>query len=374
VTAAAALAAALALVAAFPAASRAAQVERARYMMGTLFTARAAAEDAAAAAAALERALGEVDRLEQVMSSWRASSELSKVNRDAAFGWTSLSGDLYTVFRAALAAAEETRGAFDPTVEPLVAAWDLRGQGRVPDQRELATARAVVGWHRVSLDTLARSVRYERPGVAVDLGGIAKGYALDRAAAVLGALGVRDAQLNFGGEILALGAPRPEAAGPEAPAGGGEAARSAWAVELASPVDRGKPAVVIRVRDASVSTSGQGERGIEVKGRRYGHVLNPRTEQPVETRATVAVVCPSATRADALSTALLVMGRNEARRFALARPEIGVLWLEPGPGGRTRAWAWNLRDVSTAPGARVEWIEKTTTTEADSALRKEPPR
>ncbi len=322
----------------------AAQVERVRYAMGTLLTARAAGADSTAVAAALERALNEVDRLEQVMSSWRPGSELAQLNRAAAATAPAsavLSADLYAALRAALATAVETQGAFDPTVGPLLAAWDIQGRGRVPGKFELAAARARVGWQRLTLDSASRTVRFQAPGMALDLGGIGKGFALDRAAQLLRAAGVENCHLNFGGEVSSSGA------SDELP----------HTVEIADPGRRMQAVVVLPVYNQAVSTSGSSERGFRAGGRRYSHVLDPRTGRPVESPASVTVVCAGATRADALSTGLLVMGREGAREFSWAHADVGVLWLEPGPRG-VRVWSWNVNAVASVPGARLEWVER----------------
>jgi thiamine biosynthesis lipoprotein len=169
--------------------------------------------------------------------------------------------------------------------------------------------------------------------MGVDLGGIAKGLALDRAGVVLRATGVPRALLNLGGEILALGRD--------------------WDVSLAHPAARLEPAVRIKVSDSAVSTSGQSEHGFVVAGKRYGHILDPRTGEPVASNASVTVVAASATRADAISTALFVMGRERAAEFAAAHTEIGVVWLEPAGQG-VRVWKWNLESVAAARGAHLE--------------------
>src|SRR5262249_13854244 len=137
-------------------------------------------------------------------SNWREESELSRLNASAFERRVPCSADLYPVLEASLAFARETEGAFDPTVEPLTRVWDMRGEGRVPAPEERAEARAKVGWRRVQLEPGTHTARFSAPGVGLDLGGIAKGYALDRAAAVLRERGVRRALLNFGGEVLAL--------------------------------------------------------------------------------------------------------------------------------------------------------------------------
>jgi thiamine biosynthesis lipoprotein len=314
----------------------AARIERTRYLMGTLCTASAEAADSATAEAALAAAFDEIARLERVMSSWRDDSELARFNRAAGTGPVACSADLAAVLDSALALARATGGAFDPTVEPLVAAWDLRGDGRVPAPAALASARDRVGWSGLAVDGGALTARLARAGMGVDLGGIGKGFALDRAALVLAGRGVRRATLNFGGELLVLG--------PET-------------VSVAHPTRRLTPLVEIAVADAAVSTSGQSERGVTVRGVRHGHILDPRTGRPVPTAASITVVCPGATRADALSTALLVMGREGAGVFAAAHPEVGVLWLDPVPGG-VRAWRWNLSDVRAVPGASVRWMDR----------------
>ena len=300
--------------------------ERARWLMGTLFTFRASG-DSAAVGRALDAALDSVASLEACLSNWRATSELARLN---AAGSGELSPALAAVLDSALALARSTSGAFDPTVEPLSLAWDLRGQGRVPSAHELEAARARVGWERVRLGgTAGVQPRADLGRTALDLGGIGKGFALDRAADVLRARGITRAALDAGGQWLVFGAER----------------CSLW---VAHPADRDRPAVHVAMRDGSLSTSAQSERFVRAGGRRIGHVLDPRTGQPLATRASVSVWAPSGSRADAFSTALLVMGHDGARAFAAAHPDIGVLWLEP-QGRRVVAHAWNLEVLGLAP-------------------------
>ncbi len=311
-------------------------VERARYLMGTLCTAVVAHEDSGRASVALAEALDEIDRLEGVMSLWRDDSELARLNRSAASGPVACSADLAAVLDSALIMARLTHGAFDPTIAPLMDAWDMRGKGRVPGAAALASARERVGWPGLVRDVDSRTIRFARSGMAVDLGGIGKGYALDRAAATLVRLGVRRALINLGGEVMTVGA--------------------GHNVTVAHPASRMVPVVELGVGTACVSTSGQSERGFTAGGVRHGHVLDPRTGRPAPTTASVTVVCGSATRADALATALLVMGRERAARFLVGHDDIGALWLEP-VGSSVRAWCWNLPEVRAVPGAAVEWME-----------------
>ena len=322
---------------AHPPSSAMVSVERARWLMGTLCTAAVEHRDRAAALGALAGALDEIDRLENVMSSWREDSELARLNRSAAAGPVACSTDLAAVLDSAIVLARLTGGAFDPTVAPLVDAWDLRGTGRVPDAAEIAAALARVGWSQLDLDRQAGTVRFARPGMSLDLGGIGKGFALDHAAATLATHGVRRALVNLGGEVMAVG--------------------ERHTITVAHPAARLAPVVELEVGDACVSTSAQSERGFTVAGVRHGHVLDPRTGRPATTAASVTVVCRSATRADALATALLVMGRQRAAGFVRGHPDVAALWLEPAGSG-VRAWHWNLSTVRAAPGAEVQWMDR----------------
>ncbi len=292
--------------------------------MGTLFTFSA---PEAEAASALEAALDRVAELEACISNWQPTSELSRLNE--AGSAEHVSEPLRAILDSALTLAELTGGTFDPTVESLTRAWDLRGAGHVPGERELADALARVDRRRVRVD----GQRVRLGGAQLDLGGIGKGFALDWAAHVLSERGIRAAMLDAGGQRLDLGA----------------AERDAW---VAHPAHREKPIVRLVLGGGSLSTSSQSERFVRTAGRRLGHVLDPRTGRPLATSASATVWAPSGTRADALSTALLVMGRDGAAAFALAHPEVGVLWLEPS-GRHVRAEAWNLRVFESAPAVRL---------------------
>jgi thiamine biosynthesis lipoprotein len=314
-----------------PSPAAASGMTRARWLMGTLWTASAPATadragspgDTARTGEALEAALDTVAALERRLTNWSEASELSRLN---AAGGGTVSEPLFAVLDSALALAALTGGAFDPTVESLALAWDLRGSGRIPSAAALAAARSAVGWRRVTLDR-ARS-HVELHGARLDLGGIGKGFALDRAAGVIAARGIEDATLDAGGQRLRM-SPAPS---------------SVW---VAHPERRDDPAVCLVLGAGSLSTSAQAERSLAVGGTRVGHILDPRTGRPVRARASVSVFAGSGTRADALSTALLVMGHDAARGFAARHSELGVLWLEPG-GSRVVAEAWNLPIAAAA--------------------------
>jgi thiamine biosynthesis lipoprotein len=211
---------------------------------------------------------------------------------------------------------QETGGAFDITIGPLVRCWGfMGGQGRLPEPKELEEARALVGMRHVILDEKDFSVRFDRAGLILDLGAIGKGHAIDCAARLLRECGVSSALLHGGtSTTYALGAP------PDA---------ETWQVAVAAAPDvpgRTPPLqTVLRLRDEALSVSAVWGRSFEAGGRTYGHVLDPRTGEPVCQAALAAVVLPSATETDALSTALLVEGPAGAAKIKRLRPGIRIL-------------------------------------------------
>ncbi len=298
-------------------ASAPATVARARYLMGTRLSITLPAP---APESAFEAAFAEVARLEAALSNWREASEVSRLNAAAAEGPVRCSPDLFGAVRAALHWAEETGGAFDPTVEPLVRAYGLRGaDGRLPDGAGSVPAASdgapgrggPIGWRHVRIVPDARTIAFDARGVGIDLGGIGKGFALDAAARALRHRGIRVALLDFGGQVLAIGSP---------PGGGG------WRVGIASPEDRERPIAWIAVRDRSVATSSNSERAVAGPSGPVGHILDPQRGVPAGYAGSITIVARDATTADALSTGLFVMGPERGSRWAAAR-ELAVLFV-----------------------------------------------
>lgn len=287
---------------------------RARWLMGTVLEVRLPAS--AGSGALVERAFEAVAELERAVSTWRADSELSLLHL-AAPGPRPVSEPLASALDAAVRAREETGGAYDPAVGALVTAYGLRSEGRRPSGEERARAASLTGPEAFAWDSASRSLTL-RPGTRLDLDGIAKGLALDRAAAVLRGAGVTNALLNFGGQLLAIGPPATE---------------PPFVVEVA-PAEGGA-GFTVDLRDASVSTSSNSERGRLVDGRPFGHLLDPRTGEFARFRGSVTVVAPTGAEADALSTALFVEGPEawERDRAARARRGVSAAWFVPGPDG-----------------------------------------
>ena len=282
-------------------------VERSAYLMGTLLRLEVRGLERGCAVAATEAALEEVARLESVLSSWRPDSEVGRLNRAAPGTPVQLTPELAGLLTEATSWHELTGGAFDPAVGALIDAWDLRGAGRVPAAAALAAARESSGLARLTRSSNAAV----RPDGAwwLDTGAFGKGAALRAAAAVLRAHGVETAVLDFGGQLLVLGGPH-------------EAA-------VAHPRSRSEAMPQrLRLADASISTTSSSERYVAVDGARYGHVLDPRSGRPVAAWGSVSVVAADALAADALSTALFVLGPAAALDWAARHPEVGVLVQE----------------------------------------------
>lgn len=313
---------------------RAFLVSRARYLMGTICTAVAESPDSARAAHTIAFAFDEIDRLEQVMSSWKKDSEVTRLNTSGSL-WFPCSPWLWAAIDSSFRYAQFTKGAFDPTIEPYNRAWDMRGKGRVAKPADLAQASILVGYQKVNLDRGEHRVMFPFTDMGMDFGGIGKGLALDRVARLMKRDSLRRVVIDFGGQVLVLG--------------------DHWLVKIAHPTNRLLPVIRLDASNGSVSTSSQSEHGFTIKKQRYGHIIDPRSGQPVAGDASVTVVAVNATRADALSTALLVMGRESALEFAKHHPDIGVLWLEPA-GDSVRAWMSNLPGARAEPGITVEWM------------------
>lgn len=285
-----------------------------RAAMGTTFEVYLYAESLSQAMALFESAFLEIERVEAAISTYRASSELSRINREAARKPVTTNPEVLKLIQRALLYSARTGGAFDPTVGPLVEAWGFfRGSGKYPSEDALNQARTVTGWQHVSLAQDARTIAFDREHMMIDLGGVGKGYAIDRVAAVLRSEGVRAALIGGGtSSYYALGAP-PGLAG--------------WAIDIPAPFGDNQSLATVTLNNQSLSTSGNYRRFFELEGQRYSHIIDPRTGHPVQGRVQVTVVAPRAEDSDALSTALFVMGPDAGQTLLQALPETGALMV-----------------------------------------------
>lgn len=250
---------------------------------------------------AVDAAFDEVDRIDRLMSHYKPDSPLSQLNREAAKKPVKVEPELFDFIVECLRYSRASDGAFDITVGPLMKAWGFfRGEGRMPSEQELSKARRSVGYRHVISDEKERTVFFDQPGVELDLGGIAKGYAVDRAVTVLKQRGIKSALVSAGGStIYGLGAP-PNGAG--------------WEVKLQDPIAPDKTALTLKLKNQALSVSGSYEKFFEMEGRRYSHIMDPRTGRPVEGVLSVAVITDTGTAGDALDNVFYVQGIKWSRR------------------------------------------------------------
>jgi FAD:protein FMN transferase len=267
--------------------------------MGTTYSLFVYADDEAHAKRLSDEVWEEIDRIEELLSNYRETSELSRINHLAAAAPVTTDPETFRFLSEAQEWSRVSDGAFDLTVGKLMRAWGFfRSAGHVPTDVELANVRQETGWEKMQLDPQARSVRFLAPGLELDPGGIGKGFAIDAAAALLRRDGVRSALLSAGSSTLyAIGAP------PH---------RTGWRVVVPDPVVGNPPLSVIFLRDESVSSANCTEKNFTLNGHLYCHIMDPSTLRPVEGMLRVSVIHPSATASDALSNVVFVKRPEES--------------------------------------------------------------
>ena len=259
-------------------------------------------------------ALDEVDRLEAQLTVFRESSEVSYVNAHAGNQAVNISQSLFDLLSLCKRLYVDTGGAFDITAGPLSRCWGfLQREARLPENSEIERARSFVGSEKIYLDEAARSVRFSQPGVQINLGSIGKGYALDRAA--------RHVSNRVGTALLNAGASSMRAIG------AGER-NEGWVAGLRHPRSKLRRLGVLRLRDCALATSGNEEQFFDHSGRRFSHIIDPRTGWPSEGVTSVSVVTPDGALSDALATAFFVGGRALAEEYCAKNSEVLVVMLE----------------------------------------------
>jgi thiamine biosynthesis lipoprotein len=256
------------------------------------------ASDSAMAHTAARAAFARLAELDSVLSDYRMESELNRLCARSGGPPVSVSPDLFRVLERAQVLARQSDGAFDVTAGPLTRLWrTTRRTGALPAADTLRDARDRTGWRKLHLEVRRQMVRLRTPRMQLDLGGIAKGYAADEALRVLARQGIDRALMVFGGDLVASGPP-PETEG--------------WPVEVAH-ADPALPG--LRLAYGAVSTSGDTEQYVDIGGRRYAHIVDPRTGLGLTTRIAVTVLAPDGFTADGLATTLAVLGQRRGQRL-----------------------------------------------------------
>lgn len=264
------------------------------------------AESEAKAETAARAVYAEFARLEQIMSDYRPESEVSRLCRDALKTPVKVSDDLFEVLNQAISVSKRTGGAFDVTVGPLVQLWrEARTTRKLPDEATRKAALQQVGFSRVKLDPVAKTVLLRK--VKIDLGGIGKGYANDRAAAILRKHGVTSFLVEAGGDLI-VG---------EAPPG-----KEAWVIDV-----QGAPGGKLELTNRALSTSGDATQYVEINGVRYSHIMDPRTGLGLAKSIQVTVLGEKGAETDPFATAFCVLGAARARSLA-TKNNLGVFIVE----------------------------------------------
>ena len=282
--------------------------------MGTSVMVTLWADDEAAAAAAAQAAFAELKRLDRMMTSWLADSEISRINAAAGKAAIPVSAETMAVIGRALEMSKASKGLFDITVGAFGGLWKFGEDmdGTLPDPAEVKRRVKLVAWRDVIVDRKHQTVRLRRKGMKLTLGGIAKGYAVDRAAAVLTRAGFSDFIVQAGGDMYVSGAK----------------AQTAWVVGIRDPRGpRDDSFAVAPVRDHAFSTSGDYERGFVQDGVRYHHILDPRTGQPARRTRSVTIMARDAFTADAWSKVFFILGPKAGLALAAKLPDLQVVYV-----------------------------------------------
>jgi len=299
--------------------------KRSRPMMGTIFQITVAGVPEDRAEPAVRAALEEIARLEDVLSEWLPDSEISRINAAAGDHAVEVSEDTLAVVKAGIDVSRWSDGAFDLSWAALRGLYDFRpGEGSVPSRREIRARLSLIDWREIELDEEARTVFLKQAGMAIGTGGIAKGYALDRAAEILQRAGLASFMLFGGGQVQVHGmrGDRP------------------WRVGIQHP-RRPDYFAFLEASGGTISTSGDYEHFfVDERGKRWHHILDPRTGLPVEGTMSVTVVAPNGLYGDALSTACFVVGAARCLRM-----------MQEVPGDPTAVIVDTRFRLHTTPGA-----------------------
>ena len=293
--------------------------------MGATFSIVIYGSDRASMSHAIDEAFEEVHRLDALLSNYLPASEWSRINRDAAKSPVVVSPELFGILSRCNEYSRTSEGTFDLTVGPLMRAWGFAGGGHhVPSLDQIREALELVGYRHVQLNARKRTVRFDRPGVEIDPGGVGKGYAVDRMVEVLRARGIRNALVAASGSsIFGLGNP------PDEPRG--------WPISIADPWDHRKNVAEVFLKDSSLSTSGSYEKSFRSGGHRYSHIMDPRSGAPAENAVQVTVIAPRTIDSEVWAKPYFILG---CAWTATHKPK-----------------SWRVLFCKNTPGAACSWVK-----------------
>jgi thiamine biosynthesis lipoprotein len=294
-----------------PAASRDGWISREEAIMGTSVRVELWCEQRAAGEAAIAAVMDEMHRIDETMSPFKPTSELSRINREAAELPVPISGEMYLLLSRAIDFSELSGGAFDVTFAGAGHLYDYRRRIK-PTEEELADARAAIGYRHLVLDPRARTIRFARRGVRIDLGGFAKGHAADNGAAILAGRGITNAIVSAGGDSRILGDRRGRP----------------WTIGIRDPRRAGEVVAVLPLEDVALSTSGDYERYFEDDGVRCHHVIDPETGKSPTGVRSVTIVAGDGLTTEAIAKSVFVMGIARGMRLVESQPGVDAVVVD----------------------------------------------
>jgi thiamine biosynthesis lipoprotein len=293
-------------------------------VMGTFAHIVAVAKDTGTAKECIRAALEEIHKVDNLMSDYKSDSEISRVNSQAHEKAVQVSESTYEVLQRSVEFSEMTGGAFDVTVGPLVALFREAKESKVaPSEEQITQAKSKVGFEKLKLDSENKTVQFSVNGMLLDLGGIAKGYAIDKAIEAARRCGAIGAMVDIGGDVRCFGSP---------PKG-----RDHWLIGLQDPnsaiegIEGGGLRLVLKITNEAVATSGDYQQFVIIEGKRYSHIIDRRTGTSAESLSSVTIITDNATDADALATAVSVMGAEKGLALIEKLPNTEAILITPQP-------------------------------------------
>jgi len=288
-------------------------LKRTQMHMGTLVTITAVSPDQDVGNRAMQAAFDEIKRLERLLSTWRSDSELSRVNQEAGRRPVRVSPETLELVTRSLELGRLTQGGFNVALGPAIEAWSVTERQHIPDERELRQLKSLVDWTSIQVNKEARTIYLPHKGMRIDVGGIGKGYAADRAVAEMKRVGAMGGVVALSGDIKAFGV-LPD--------------RKGFPVGIKHPRQEEALIAIIDLNDEAVSTAGDYERFFEREGIRYHHILDPQTLQPAGACQSVTVIAKEGTVADGLDTGIFVLGPEQGMALAERLPNVEAVIID----------------------------------------------
>ncbi|MFN3532871.1 MAG: FAD:protein FMN transferase [Candidatus Brocadia sp.] len=326
-------------------------LKQTRMIMGTFAEVSVYSSDEKTAGKAIEEALDEMERMDRIMSNYKNDSELSQLNKKAPKSPFPCQGELLDVIEQSQYYSELSNGAFDITISPIVALWGFFNEkGHVPSDKEIGKHLPAVSYKNIVINKNNNpkepsTVFFKNSNTQIDLGAIGKGYAVDKALEIIKKFGISNACINLGGNIYVLNTPP---------------GKNAWKIGIQHPRDKNEILGYLELKDEATATSGDYERFFEINGKRYSHIIDPRTGRPVSGTIAVTIVAPTGTQVDALSTSIFVLGPENGMKLIKNIPDAHAMIAYEGKDGKlmidmTRGFEEKFKKTSVQGGDNVRW-------------------